>query len=158
MASTRIDVLKMGLNDSRAHLEHIIEQVGDRWETQVYDHGAAWNVRQLLVHLGTSESGMFNTAKAISEGGNPIPEDFDLERFNLRSTEKKADMTVAQARDVLTSTRADLMAWIGTLDSEKLARQGRHATLAVYTVEQFLRIIAYHERSHADDIARALNL
>jgi hypothetical protein len=156
--SERKQVLKDKLFASRARLNAVLDQVGERWESQVYSDGAAWNVRQLVIHLLNSETGMMSQAKSIAEGGEGVPADFDLERYNRRSVEKKAEVTAQEARDGLTAARADLLGWLDGVDEEKLDNKGRHASLNIFSVEQFVRIIASHEREHTNDIARVLEI
>jgi hypothetical protein len=156
--SERIEGYRQKLASARQHLDSVLDAVGDRWDTPVYSEGAAWNVKQLLLHLAISDKGQSSTVKQIAAGQNPIPEDFDVERYNRRSVEKQAEMTIDEARQVLDETRADFMAWLDTLDESALDQQGRHANLNIYTISQFLDVIAQHERNHADDIAQVLGL
>lgn len=153
---SKIAELRQELADSRARLNEVLNQVGDRWTTQVYSDGAQWNVGQLLTHLMISEAGMFRTAKGIVNGEEGVPADFDLERYNKRSVEKQASMTPQQAHAELESTRTSLLAWMCDLSDEQLARTGRHASMKMLSVEEFLHTIASHEKTHAEDMARAL--
>jgi len=146
------------LAESRARLNQVLNAVGDQWDTQVYSDGAQWNVRQLVTHLSISEAGMFSTAKKITQGGEGVPADFDLERYNRRSVEKNAEQTPQQARAALDQSRLEMLAWMCDLTDEQLALKGRHASLQIFAVEDFLRTIASHEKTHADDIARALSI
>ncbi len=156
--SERINLLKQRLANSRAFVDAVLNQVGDRWETQVYADGAAWNVRQVVIHLLNAESGMFAAAQRIAEGGEGVPADFDLDRYNKRSVEKRSDLTPDSARAGLAESRAALLAWMDTLTHEQLEKVGRHASLNMFTVEQFIKIISSHEREHAQDIARVLGI
>lgn len=153
-----IQTLKAELAAARAALNNVLDQVGDRWETQIYADGAAWNARQLLVHLAITEQGQVNTVMAVAEGKNPVPEDFDLNRYNQRSVEKRAEMTVEQARQQLDETRLKFNDWLDQLDEATLDLTGRHGTLQVMSIAEFLQTIAAHERAHADDIARVLEI
>jgi hypothetical protein len=154
----RTEKYKQRLADSRQYVDSVLDQVGDRWQRQVYSEGAAWNVLQLGIHLMVSDKGQNNTVMAIARGENNIPEDFDLERYNRRSVEKRADTTPEQIRASLNQSRAELFAWLDTIDDATLDQQGRHATLQILTIAQFLNVMANHERQHAEDIARALDI
>jgi hypothetical protein len=157
--SERILKTRDELTASRKHLNDILDQVGDRWDAQVYADGAAWTVRQLLTHLAISDRGQTNVVAGIAEGREVVPADFDLERYNQRSVEKRADMTVEQARGELAASREQLHAWLDTIDDAVLDMQGRHASLQILAVERvLLEMMAGHERKHADDIARVLGL
>ena len=153
-----VQQIREELAESRARLNQVLNAVGDRWDTQVYSEGAQWNVRQLLSHLAISEAGMFNTAKAIAKGGEGVPADFDLERYNRRSVEKNAEQTPQAARAALDQSRVEILAWMCDLTDEQLAKRGRHASMKMLSIEEFLQTIASHEKRHADDIAQVLNI
>lgn len=153
-----LQTLKAELAAARAYLNNVLDQVGDRWETQIYTDGAGWNARQLLVHLAITEQGQVNTVMAVAEGKNPVPEDFDLNRYNQRSVEKRAEMTVEQARQQLDETRAAFNNWLDQQDEATLDLTGRHGSLQVMSIAEFLQTIAAHEHAHADNIARVLGI
>ena len=156
--SERIQKIKQRLMDSRTRLNQVLDQVGDRWETQVYAEGAAWTVRQLAVHLMITDKGQTNTIQGIAKGEEVVPADFDLERYNRRSVEKRADMSVQDIRDNLAANAAERYIWLDTVDDSTLDKKGRHGSLAILSIEEILGVIANHERDHANDIAKALNI
>jgi hypothetical protein len=156
--SERIHKIKNELAASRQHLNHVLDQVGDRWDTQVYSDGAAWTVQQLLTHLAISDKGQTNVVMGIAEGREVVPADFDLQRYNQRSVEKRADLTVEQARNEMLASREQFNSWLDTIDEATLEKQGRHASLRILSVAQFLQVMADHERDHANDIARVLTI
>jgi hypothetical protein len=151
-----IQTLKLELAAARRHLDRVLDQVGDRWDTQIYSDKAAWTAGQLVTHLAISDQGQSNTVKAVARGEELIPADFDLDRYNKRSVEKRAEMTPAEARKMLDDTRADFNDWLDHQDEATLDLTGRHGSLNVYSVAEFLQVMAGHERTHADDIARVL--
>ncbi len=153
-----VSELKQALADARTYLMAVVDQVGDQWETQIYAEGAAWTARQLLIHLAVTDQGQTNSVIKIAAGENPIPADFDLQRYNHTSIEKRNDMTLDQAWQMLNASRAQLNDWLDRLDESALARTGRHATLKTISVAEFLETMALHERTHAQDIARVLAL
>ncbi len=152
--STRIDAIKSKQTAARDDLNQQLDRVADRWDTPVYSDGAQWTARQLLIHLMVSDKGQTNTVMAIARGENPVPADFDLEKYNRRSVEKRADTTPEQARAALAESLAERFAWLDSADESVLDQAGRHASGATLTVEQILLGMADHERGHADDIAR----
>jgi hypothetical protein len=154
--SERFEAIKVKLDAARAHLNQVLDTVGDRTEVQVYSDGAAWNVRQLAIHLSDADRGQSNLVKAIAIGQDPTPADFDLDRYNKRSVEKRAEMTFEQTRESLAATRADLYEWLNAQDESILPKKGRHASLHILSIEQIFDVMANHERDHANDIARAL--
>jgi hypothetical protein len=156
--SERIEKIKTNLADARQHLNAILDKVGDRWDTQVYSDGAAWTARQLAIHLMVTDKGHNNTLKGIANGEETIPADFDLERFNRRSVEKRAETSVKEARAGLAATAAERNAWLDSIDDATLDKKGRHGSMRVLSVEEILQVIVDHDRDHGNDIARALNI
>ncbi|NWG18582.1 MAG: DinB family protein [Chloroflexi bacterium] len=156
--SSRINELKQELSAARHYLNAVLDRVGDRWDEPVYSEEAGWTARQLLIHLMVSDRGHNNMLMAIARGENTIPEDFDLERFNRRSVEKRAETTVDEARAALAQSAAERAAWLDTIDDSTLDKQGRHGSMRILSIAEILRVVAGHDRLHADDIARALGL
>jgi hypothetical protein len=152
----RLAQLQQTLTESNAYLNRVLDAVGDGWDTQIYSDGAAWTARQLLIHLALSNQGLNNQVFGIAEGREVIPPDFDINRYNKRSVEKKAEMTNDEARASLNESRAALFKWMESVDDSVLEREGRHASLKVMSLAAMLQLIADHERGHANDIARVL--
>jgi hypothetical protein len=155
---SRTQELKTALAESRQHLNHVLDLVGDRWDTPVYTEGAAWTVRQLAIHLMISDKGQSNTAMAIARGEDLIPADFDLERYNRRSVEKRAETSIGDVRAGLAESFAEREAWLDSLDDAALDNQGRHGSGRILSVAQIMQVMADHERDHANDIAKVLNI
>ena len=156
--SEQVTQLQDKLTESRAYLDSILAQVADRWDVPVYSDGLEWTVRQIVLHLADAEKGHNLQVRNIAEGRDIIPEDFDLERYNRRQTEKSAERTLESALHELETHRQELMDWLFTIDENLLAAKGRHATLKIMTVDEILETLVQHERTHADDIARALDI
>ncbi|MDX2138896.1 MAG: DinB family protein [Chloroflexota bacterium] len=150
--------LRENLDSARAHLNTVLDAATDHPDAQVYSDGLQWNVRQIAVHLSDADRGHNNQIMAFAEGRDIIPEDFDIERYNKRVTEKRAEMTLAEARAALHESRAALNAWLDTLDESTLDKTGRHASLRILSIREVLQWMALHERQHADDISSALKI
>lgn len=146
------------LNDARAYLNRVFDAVGDRWDAQIYSDGLQWTARQIAVHLAEADRGHNVQVMGIAEGREVIPPDFDVERFNKRTTEKFAEKSADQARAELETNRAELLAWLESVDDAKLDIIGRHASLRMLSVRDILRLMTLHEKGHADDIVKALGL
>jgi hypothetical protein len=150
--------LKAKLDEAREEMNRVLDQVGDRWEHQVYSDGLAWNVRQVLVHVADADRGHNRQAMGYAEGQEVVPPDFDVQRYNARTTEKLASKTVEEARADMAKSRQALLEWLDSIDDEKLDREGRHASGNNMTVRNMLRIQAIHEQTHAREIAAALGI
>jgi uncharacterized damage-inducible protein DinB len=155
----RTEFLKKRLNTAQAAMDTVLDQVGDRWDEQVYSDGPAWTARQLLIHMAEAEHGLFGQMRSIVETGeSTVPDDFDVDRYNRRSVEKRAEMTVAEARESLERDRAAMLAWLDTLTDADLEKTGRHPVIGVIPIDMYVRVIARHQKDHTADIARALGL
>ncbi|MGQ9889525.1 MAG: DinB family protein [Aggregatilineales bacterium] len=158
MPSKRIEQIKQHLAEARQRLDHVLDAAEAHQDAIVFSDGHGWTVRHLAVHLADADRGATRQVMGIAAGQEVIPPDFDLDRYNRRAVEKRADMTYAEARAALAASRAELLAWLDTIDDATLDAQGRHASLAIMSVEKILGAMAWHERAHADDIARAAGL
>src|SRR5262249_55083703 len=152
LMSDRIQKIKADLANGRARLNHVFDHVGDRWDAQVYSEGAAWNVRQLATHLMITDKGHNNTIMGIAKGEEIIPADFDLERYNKRSVEKRGEVSIDEIRAALAATAAERDAWLDTLDDATLDKKGRHGSMKILSIEEILEVVANHDRDHANDI------
>jgi hypothetical protein len=155
--SERIQQLKAQLERTRAVLNAVFDQVGERWQTQVYSEGAQWTAHQLAIHISLASSGMALQAIKISQGEKGVSEDFDLEKYNRSSVEKRKDKTIEEIRHTLTNDRAKLVEWLDSVQDDNILNNiGRHASGNMLSVEQFIQVIADHEETHARDIAKVL--
>jgi hypothetical protein len=96
--------------------------------------------------------------KGIATGEETIPADFDLERFNRRSVEKRAETSIEEVRSALATTAAERDAWLDTIDDATLDKQGRHGSMHILSIEKIMNVIADHDLDHANDISRVLKL
>lgn len=156
--SNRIEEHRAILASARAYLDNILDQVGDRWDAQVYSDGLGWTVQQIVHHLADADRGHNFQLLGIAQGQSPIPEDFDVERYNASVTKKTAEKSVQQSRDDLNENRASLNEWLNQIDDATLDLEGRHATLRIMSISEILKLMAGHERMHAKDIADTLGI
>jgi hypothetical protein len=150
--------IRAKLDEARDEMNRVLDQVGDRWEQQVYSDGLAWTVRQVLIHVADADRGHNRQAMGYADGQQVIPPDFDVQRYNTRTTEKLASKTVEEARGEMAQSRQELLEWLESVPEDKLDREGLHASGNIMTVRNMLRIQALHEQSHARDIASALEI
>ncbi len=156
--SERIERIKKRLEQARAQLNTVFDAVGDRWETQVYSEGAEWNVRQIATHLMVTDTAHVKMVISIADGQEFVGEDFDLERYNRRSIEKRSNSIVDQIRGVLAKPRAAPNQWFDGVNDAVLDKEGRHGSMQILSIESILKIVVGHERAHAQDITKALGI
>lgn len=126
------------------------------WETAVQSEDAEWAISDIVRHLVNAEKGMTGLIVQFQQGKDPVPPDFDRERYNKRIVEKTKDLTPVQLMEAMVENRTKLLAVIETLNEEDWQKKGRHASLNIYTVEEVCHIIADHEALHLADIKKAI--
>jgi hypothetical protein len=92
----------------------------------------------------------------IQGGGEGVPPDFDLHRWNQRAVSKLQDKTVADLLAGMVDSRIELLDVIDSLDDADWDKQGRHASLRIMTIEEVCHLIADHEQAHAALMKEAL--
>ena len=125
----------------------------EQCRAQVYrDEGAEWRVTVFVRHVSDSERGMTARMAQGQAGGEGVPADFDLTRWNRRVVAKLQDKGPADLLAGMSANREALFAFIDTLADDDWAKQGRHASGHILSIEQVCRLIANHERSHIAEI------
>ncbi len=128
-----------------------------RWNAGVYEHG--WTARQLLAHLAAIEwtypklIDRAREASSASTSGGEGGGGFDMDAYNLRQVEKRADVSVADLLDEFSSNRAATIAALRDADDDLLARPARSAGGVQGTLLQvFASVAVDHVRQHLADL------
>ena len=148
----------------RDHLSHtreeLLEVIGQMrpsdWEQPVQAVEGGWKVKQVLLHVATSESGQLAAGKAIAAGQPTVPDDFDLNRYNRRQLEKNQDKQPPEILFGMAESRQKLLAFLGEVSAEDLDRRGKHGRGDVLSLEQLFYRIGEHEAEHTAEIKQAL--
>lgn len=137
------------LNETRAALMSFFEKLEDAaWDTAVYHEDTTWTITDILCHLVDAEKGMTGLIMQWQQGKNPVPADFDLARWNNRVVKKAAEKSPAQLLDELRLNRINLLSFIDTIQEDDWAKQGRHGSLRIMSIEEVCHLIGDHELSH----------
>lgn len=156
MTDKKVEIAKK-LNDSRQQLMLFFEGLDEAgWETAVYDEDTTWTITDILRHLADSERGMTGMMMQWQQGKDPVPADFDLERWNNRVIQKAAEKTADQLLEEMRAHRIDLLSFIDTLRDEDWETKGRHASLRIMSIEEVCHLIADHEMDHLRVMKEAL--
>ena len=126
------------------------------WQTAVYSEDANWTIADLLRHLVDAERGMTGLITQWQQGNNPVPPDFDLARWNNRVIQKTSEKTTEALLADLQQNRSALLSFIETLQPNDWAKQGRHGSLQIMSIEQVCHLIADHEMEHLAVMEKAL--
>lgn len=144
------------LNSNRAALMAELATYGeDDWSRVVYADGVEWRATDVLRHLADSERGMTALMVQVQAGGEGVPPDFDLHRWNQRAVTKQAERTPAELLAGMDTSREQLLAFIDGLDESDWDKRGRHASLRIMSIEEVCNLIADHEADHLSEIRAA---
>ena len=111
-----------------------------------------WSAREIVHHLGDSEStSAFRLRKLIVED-NPTIEGYDENAFAQKLKYNERDM--APALEAFRSARATTAQLLDLLSEDEWKREGVHTESGPYSVEKWLRIYADHAHNHASQIQR----
>lgn len=137
------------LNDARAELMAFFDGLDEaKWETAVYHEETTWTITDILRHLVDAERGMMGMMMQWQRGKNPVPPDFDLERWNNRAIEKSAEKNPNELLAEFRKNRIDLLSYINTIKPDDWEKQGRHGSLRIMSIEEVCHLIANHEMDH----------
>ena len=115
-----------------------------------------WTVRDLLVHLATSERGVGQMIDGLLRSESIVPADFDLDRWNASQVARLRSLSLAELRERIASTRQATLALLDRLTEQDLERRGRHALGREVSLGETLRIMAAHERVHIEEVNYAV--
>lgn len=145
------------LNQTRATLFDCLQGLDtEEWQTAVQSEDARWTIADLVRHLISAEKGMTGLIVQFQQGNDPVPPDFDRERYNVRSVEKIQHLTPPEMLETMTANRNQLLQVMATLTPDDWQKSGRHASLQIMTIEEVCHVIADHETTHLADIQKAL--
>ena len=154
MSQDKREAIKDKLTTVRAETVRVLSGLTEeQWNAPVYtDEGAEWRVIDVVRHVADSERGMTALMAQVQGGGTGVPADFDLHRWNRRVVAKQKDKGPADLLADMAAHRAALFAFMDTLAEDDWAKEGRHASLHILTIEQVCHLIADHERTHIAEI------
>jgi hypothetical protein len=126
------------------------------WDHPVQTAEGGWTVKQMLLHLATSENGQIKTAQAIAAGQPTVPDDFDLNRYNRRQIEKNQAKQPPEILFGMAESQQKLLAFLDEVSAEDLEKRGKHGRGDVISLEQLFYRIGEHEAEHTAEIKQAL--
>jgi uncharacterized protein (TIGR03083 family) len=155
VANERLTSIRDDLVDAQVALIEVLASVGTSdWPRPSPNEG--WTIRDLLVHLTTSESGFVPTLRRMAAGEGGVPADFDPDRWNAGQKRRRAEMSPDQLRSELESAHADMLTFLSGLDDAGLDHRGHMNSGTDGSTEDNFRLVASHKRIHTADIRAAL--
>jgi uncharacterized protein (TIGR03083 family) len=127
-----------------------------KWETAVQIEDASWTIADVVRHLVNAEQGMTGLIEQFKAGKDPVPPDFDRERYNKSRVRKTQDLTPSDLLNKMETNREHLLTVLETLQPEDWAKKGRHASLRIMTIEEVSHTIADHEAGHLTEMKQVL--
>src|SRR5688572_2740164 len=100
---SRLETLRQGLIASGSRTAEVVAELRD--EDLECPSGHEWTVRDLLVHLASSERGARVMIEGLLRGESVVPSDFDLDRWNRGQVAKLRDLSLAELRQRLADER-----------------------------------------------------
>lgn len=159
MADERKEAIKAKLAANReAFLATMSGLTDEQWGARAYSEGSEWRVVDILRHVADSERGMTALMAQIKSGGEGVPPDFDLARWNQRVVSKLGDKSPQELLTGMNESRQALFDFIDTLDADDWNKKGRHASLKIMTIEEVCHLIADHEALHLTGVREALQV
>ncbi len=115
-----------------------------------------WTIKDIVAHLAGAERGMLRMAQRMAQGENPrLPDGYRNDEYNARQVTKRAQVSLAQVREEMSGSRAELLAFMESLTAPQLALRGEHPRLGDTTVKDVLEVIGKHEGEHCGEIVEA---
>jgi uncharacterized protein (TIGR03083 family) len=156
MPQERIAAIRDDLVEAQRDLLNVLDRVGpDDWPRPSPNEG--WTVRDLLVHLTTSEVGFVDTLRRMAAGEGGVPADFDPNRWNAGQLRRRGDVPAEQLRPQLEEAHRDMLALLDGLDDAALDSRGHMSSGVEGSAEDNFRLVASHKRGHTSDIRAALS-
>ena len=141
------------LHHTRAELLAVIDGLD---EAALDRKGAvgAWSVKNVLAHIVAWEAWVVGALPARM-GAGTTPADFlqrvaDEDRFNAEEVAEREELTPDEQLMELERTRAELLAYLGSLDPAALGRKQPWDTWAGTLPEYLLEALRDHEAEHVE--------
>ena len=128
----------------------------EQWTKEVYTEGSVWTVRNILAHLVTAERAFTKLFPSIREGGPGASKDFDIDRYNASQQEKTRELTPQELLEQYRAVRAEMIAWVSSLDEADLDKTGRHPFMGHTTLREMIKLVYLHNQLHYRDLRKVL--
>jgi hypothetical protein len=158
---SRNEQLKQRLTHQRRVLLDFLAELDEAdWQTAVFPHDVEvdppWTVADLVRHLADAEQSMTRLMMLIRDGGEGVPADFDLNRWNNSRLAKNRQKSPADVLAEMATHRTALFEFIDSLAEADLAKAGRHGQGTIMTIDQICVLIAGHDKLHLGDIKQVI--
>ena len=150
---TKASEIKTQLDKSMTEFENVMSSLKDKdLDVQINPGENGWTVIEILRHIQNSENGMTNNLKSIIQGGDGVPLDFDLMKYNSSANEKMKSVTLDDITKNMMTYRENTLNLLKTVKDEDWGKEGRHPSQDLFTVEKIFEIIWSHPIDHLKGI------
>jgi len=104
----------------------------------------------------SAERGFVTLFEQIRQGGPGVSEDFAIDRYNASQQKRTKDLSSQELLEQYKSVRADMIAWVSSLQEADLEKVGRHPFLGVTTLNEMIKMVYRHNQIHYRDLRQAL--
>lgn len=156
-----LDELQPRVAELNAHYETVnafLTKLNDaQWTEPV---GAEkYTARQTVAHLAGAAKSMTAMGKHWVAGkDNTLRPDFDLNFFNARQQEKRAQMTNAELLAEWRDAQRGIVAFMEPLTADDLEKRGDHPSAKNISLRELFQIITAHEADHMAQVMNALTV
>ena len=130
---------------------------GDDWRVGVYTESDTWDIRNVLAHLVTSEQGFLRLFESIRTGGDGVPDDFSIDRYNASQQDKVKSLTPDELIQAFRDTRSELCRWVAARSTSDLEKMGRHPFLGDVSLHEMIKMVYIHNQIHLRDIRKSFD-
>jgi hypothetical protein len=127
------------------------------WGIILYEDGATWRVRDILAHFVATEIAIPLILRDIIQGGEGVPEGFDLDDYNRRHVSGLENFSREELLTRFADLRGQTVRLVRLLSEQDLLRTGRHPFLGVSPLVDMIKLMYRHIQIHQRDIRRAVN-
>jgi hypothetical protein len=124
----------------------------DDWTHPVYTIGGQWAIHQVLAHFVSAEASFVELIDNINQGGQGVPEGFDIDAFNEDQVADLASSTPDHLLERFIYLRQLTVQLVGGLSQKDLEKTGRHPFLGVVPLEDIIKLIYRHNQIHLRDL------
>jgi hypothetical protein len=152
MERDTISDIRQRLVESRAATLSLVENLTED-KAQEQPRRDAWSIKDHVAHLAAVEELVIAFARRMLTEEWPEADTYDVDTWNARQRDLRADQTWRGALAELAAARQELLALLDEIPPEALNRTGSHPVWGdPITLASVLRVPYRHERGHQDEI------
>jgi phage-related protein len=150
---TIANLIKEKLDESMNTFESVIGKLEEKdLMVKINEGENGWTVIEILRHIQNSENGMTKNLESILKGGDGVPLNFDLMKFNTSANKEMKEISLEQILQNMRNYRKNTLAVLSNVKDNQWKLEGRHPSQEIFTVEKIFEIIWSHPIDHLKGI------